>query len=120
VGAYEPDPELREFVHLPLQVDPMDHLRREVHPTAPDAWIDDSRTRVGCEIPSALFYRPELDGQFELLRNLARLETTRVHPPQSGQEQEDGADRPKHLRAQDLHEADSAVELPMRRRMGWR
>jgi hypothetical protein len=63
----------------------MDHLRREVHPTAPDAWIDDSRTRVGCETPSALFYRPELDGQFELLRNLARLETTRVHPPQSGQ-----------------------------------
>ncbi|MEU7080845.1 class I SAM-dependent DNA methyltransferase [Streptomyces sp. NPDC046409] len=110
--AYEPDPELREFVHLPLQVDPSDHLRREVHPTAPDAWIDDSKTRVGCEIPPALFYRPELDGEFELLRNLARLETTRVHPPQRGEEQEDGTDRPKHLRAQDLHEADSAVELP--------
>ncbi|MFE2240051.1 N-6 DNA methylase [Streptomyces virginiae] len=110
--AYEPDPELREFVHLPLRVDPSDHLRSEVHPTAPDAWIDDSRTRVGCEIPLALFYRPELDGEFELLRNFARLETTRVDPPKHSEDQEDGADRPKHLRAQDLHEADSAVELP--------
>ncbi len=110
--AYEPDPELRVLVNLPLHVDPSDHLRSEVHPSAPAAWIDDSRTRVGCEIPPSLFYRPELDGEFELLRNLARLETTRVHPPQRGEEQEEGTDRPRHLRAQDLHEADSAADLP--------
>ncbi|NQE71510.1 putative adenine-specific methylase [Nocardia gamkensis] len=110
--AYEPDPELRESVSLPLHVDPSDHLRREVHQSAPDAWIDDSRTRVGCEIPPSLFYRPELDGEFELLRNLVRLETTRVHPPRRGEEQNEGVDQPKHLRAQDLHDADSAADLP--------
>ncbi|MGV9928377.1 hypothetical protein [Nocardia rhamnosiphila] len=99
------------MVSLPLHADPSEHLRCEVHPSAPDAWIDDSKTRAGCEIPPSLFYRPELDGEFELLRNLARLETTRVPPPQRGEEQEEGADRPKHLRAQDLHEADSAADL---------
>jgi type I restriction enzyme M protein len=58
-----------------------------------------------------MFFVPEIDAAFEPLRNFAGLEKTRVkHPRPAGDE--NGPDRPKHLRTQDLHSADSAVELP--------
>jgi type I restriction enzyme M protein len=70
-GEPEPDPDLRdqENVQLPdarvgFEGDPSprlasveyrtavkDHLKREVHPYVPDAWIDDTKTKIGYEIP---------------------------------------------------------------------
>lgn len=108
-GVLEPDLEVRYSVTLPLREDPAEYLKQEVHPHAPDAWIDHTKTKVGYEIPLALFFVAELESQFEPLRQVARLETARINPSRT---EEGGNDRPAHLRAQDLHHADSAVELP--------
>lgn len=69
-GEPEPDPDLRDYENVPLKYDPhgfqemgdRDHdvplkedvdeyMRREVHPYAPDAWVDKSKTIIGYEIP---------------------------------------------------------------------
>jgi type I restriction enzyme M protein len=107
-GSIEPDLELRELASLPLHVSPEGHLKREVHPRFPDAWIDKTKTRVGYEIALTHFFVPELAGAFDHLRSFARLETAKVTIP-SGDG--DGNSRP-YLKAQDLHTAGSSVELP--------
>ena len=50
-GEPEPDPELRDTETVPLTVDIDDYMAREVLPHLPDAWVDDSKTKVGYEIP---------------------------------------------------------------------
>ncbi|MHB1165685.1 MAG: type I restriction-modification system subunit M [Candidatus Nanopelagicales bacterium] len=66
-GGYEPDPDLRDQENIPLPGGYLDldedarveavreaaeqHLRNEIHPYVPDAWIDHDRTRIGYEIP---------------------------------------------------------------------
>lgn len=50
-GKPEPDPELRDFENVPLTQDVGEYVEREVLPWVPDAWVDDSKTRVGYEIP---------------------------------------------------------------------
>ncbi|WP_327215366.1 type I restriction-modification system subunit M [[Kitasatospora] papulosa] len=110
-GAPEPDVELRNTVSLPFHEEPEDYLRAKVRPRAPDAWIDPDRTRLGCEIPSTLFYVADFDGPFEPLQNFARLETDRVKLHRPAQD-EDAPAPPKHLTAPHLHSVDSAVELP--------
>lgn len=66
-GAIEPDPDLRDQENIPLPVGylAMDdderaealrvsaetHLRKEILPYVPDAWIDHAKTRIGYEIP---------------------------------------------------------------------
>ncbi|MCX5415313.1 class I SAM-dependent DNA methyltransferase [Streptomyces sp. NBC_00059] len=50
-GRSEPDTELRDYENVPLIENAEDYLAREVHPHAPDAWIDHARTKVGYEIP---------------------------------------------------------------------
>ena len=35
---------------MPLKEDVSEYLRREVLPHVPDAWVDESKTRVGYEI----------------------------------------------------------------------
>jgi type I restriction enzyme M protein len=50
-GEPEPDPELRDTENVPLKEDVQAYFRREVKPHVPDAWIDDSKTKVGYEIP---------------------------------------------------------------------
>jgi len=50
-GQPMPDPELRDYENVPLDEDPDEYLTREVHPYAPDAWIDHTKTKVGYEIP---------------------------------------------------------------------
>ena len=63
----EPDPDLRDAENIPLPegwlglneqarakalVEAADaHLRNEIHPYVPDAWIDHTKTKVGFEIP---------------------------------------------------------------------
>ncbi|MGW5227783.1 type I restriction-modification system subunit M [Nocardia niigatensis] len=106
-----PDPDLRKVVNLPLDEDLNEYMQREVLPLTPDAWIDPDKTRVGYEISPTLFYVEELNGAFKLLRHFVSLETARVSPP-NGDADVDNADRPRHLRAQDLHDADSVAELP--------
>ncbi|MFF9320118.1 N-6 DNA methylase [Streptomyces sp. NPDC014735] len=50
-GEPEPDSELRDYENVPLGEDVEEYLKREVHPHAPDAWIDHTKTKVGYEIP---------------------------------------------------------------------
>jgi type I restriction enzyme M protein len=50
-GNPEPDAELRDTESVPLKESIHDYFQREVLPHVPDAWIDESKTRVGYEIP---------------------------------------------------------------------
>lgn len=66
-GKPEPDPDLRDQENIPLPAGWFDmdahareqalldvaeaHLRDEIHPYVPDAWIDHSKTKLGFEIP---------------------------------------------------------------------
>ncbi len=50
-GNPEPDPELRDTESVPLKESITAYFKREVLPHVPDAWIDESKTKVGYEIP---------------------------------------------------------------------
>jgi type I restriction enzyme M protein len=66
-GGYEPDSDLRDQENIPLPPGYLEltpearvkavreaaeaHLAAEIHPYAPDAWIDHDKTRLGYEIP---------------------------------------------------------------------
>jgi type I restriction enzyme M protein len=50
-GKPEPDVALRHTENVPLNEDIHAYFEREVLPHAPDAWIDEKRTKVGYEIP---------------------------------------------------------------------
>ncbi len=49
--GFEPDPELRDTENIPLDEDVDVYIEREVRPYAPDAWVDESKTKIGYEIP---------------------------------------------------------------------
>ncbi len=54
----EPDSSLRDTENVPLTEDVDVFIAREVLPFAPDAWVDDSKTKVGYEIPfTRQFYK---------------------------------------------------------------
>jgi len=62
IVEYEPDPDLRDTEQIPLLEDGgiEGFFRREVLPYVPDAWIDESKTRIGYEISfNRYFYKPE-------------------------------------------------------------
>ncbi|MDF9874889.1 type I restriction-modification system subunit M [Cellulosimicrobium cellulans] len=66
-GSPAPDPDLRDYENIPLPAGYLDmtdeqrakalreaaenHLRDEIHPYVPDAWIDHAKTKIGYEIP---------------------------------------------------------------------
>jgi len=50
-GKPQPDPALRDTENVPLTEDIAAYVAREVLPHAPDAWIDEDKTRIGYEIP---------------------------------------------------------------------
>ena len=50
-GNPEPDSELRDYENVPLKEDIHAYFEREVKPHVPDAWIDESKTKIGYEIP---------------------------------------------------------------------
>lgn len=57
-GNPEPDTELRDTENVPLTQDYHDYFAAEVLPHVPDAWIDESKTKIGYEIPlNRLFYQ---------------------------------------------------------------
>ena len=62
IVEYEPDPELRDTEQVPLLEDGgiEAFFRREVLPHVPDAWIDESATKIGYEISfTRYFYKPQ-------------------------------------------------------------
>jgi len=87
-GKPEPDVELRETENVPWKEDIQAHLEREIWPFVPDAWIDEDKTREGCEIPfTRHFYQyvpprsleeidADLDGVLGRIR--ARLEAVKA------------------------------------------
>ncbi len=50
-GDPEPDAELRDYENVPLKEDIHTFFEREVKPHVPDVWIDESKTKVGYDIP---------------------------------------------------------------------
>lgn len=50
-GKPKPDAALRDTENVPLKENVRDYFNREVKPHIHDAWIDESKTKVGYEIP---------------------------------------------------------------------
>jgi type I restriction enzyme M protein len=50
-GKPQPDSGLRDTENVPLAEDIAAYFKREVLPHAPDAWIDEEKSKVGYEIP---------------------------------------------------------------------
>ncbi|ARK82729.1 restriction endonuclease subunit M [Burkholderia pseudomallei] len=50
-GKPQPDSALRDTENVPLLEDIAEYFEREVLPHAPDAWIDEEKSKVGYEIP---------------------------------------------------------------------
>jgi type I restriction enzyme M protein len=50
-GDPEPDANLRDYENVPRKEDIQTYFDREVKPHVPDAWVDDSKTKDGYEIP---------------------------------------------------------------------
>ena len=76
-GEPEPDPDLRDYENVPLTEDADEHMKREVLPFVEDAWVDQSKTKTGNEIPfTRHFYkyvppRPlgEIDAEIKALES---------------------------------------------------
>ena len=67
-GNPEPDPELRDTESVPLKESIQAYFAREVMPHVPDAWIDESKTKVGYEIPlNRHFYQYEPPRRLEVI-----------------------------------------------------
>ena len=59
-GAPIANPDLRDTENVPLKEDIQTYFEREVLPFAPDAWIDEKKSKVGYEIPfTRYFYKYE-------------------------------------------------------------
>ena len=50
------DADLRDTENVPLTEDVESYFKREVLPYAPDAWIDEKKTKVGYEIPMTRYF----------------------------------------------------------------
>lgn len=50
-GQPKPDSKLRDTEEVPLGQDVHEYFAKEVEPHVPDAWIDESKTKIGYEIP---------------------------------------------------------------------
>ena len=55
-GEPEPDSDLRDTENVPLSEDVHVYFEREVKPYVTDAWIDESKTEVGYEIPFTRYF----------------------------------------------------------------
>ncbi len=78
IVEYEPDSELRDSEQVPLLEDGgiEAFFRREVFPYVPDAWIDESVTKIGYEVSfTRYFYKPvPLRSLEEIRRDMEALE----------------------------------------------
>jgi type I restriction enzyme M protein len=75
-GNPEPDPDLRDTENVPLKEDIHEYFEREVKPHVPDAWIDESKTKIGYEIPfTRHFYKYQpLRSSEEIMKEIIELE----------------------------------------------
>lgn len=72
-GNPEPDTELRDYENVPLKEDIHTYFDREVRPHVPDAWIDESKTKVGYEINfNRYFYKYEPPRPLEVIEGEIR------------------------------------------------
>lgn len=55
-GKPVPDTSLRDTENVPLKEDINEYFKREVLPFAPDAWIDEKKTKIGYEIPFTRYF----------------------------------------------------------------
>lgn len=77
-GNPEPDSDLRDTEQIPVKEDIQNYFKREVLPYAPDAWIDEDKTKVGYEIPfTKYFYKyEELGNSDETLAEIKTLDNS--------------------------------------------
>ena len=50
-GKPQPDTSLRDTENIPYKEDIEEYMQKNVYPYAPDAWIDEKKSKVGYEIP---------------------------------------------------------------------
>ena len=76
-GKKQPDSSLRDTETVPLKEDIQEYFKREVLPFAPDAWIDEKKSKIGYEIPfTRYFYRYEAPrNSSEIMAEIMDLET---------------------------------------------
>lgn len=75
-GKLVPDSDLRDFENVPLTEDIHDYFQREVLPHVPDAWIDETKTKIGYEINFTKYfykYKP-LRSLEEIRKDILALE----------------------------------------------
>jgi type I restriction enzyme M protein len=68
-GRPEADAQLRDSENVPLKEDIHVYFAREITPFLPDAWIDESKTKIGYEIPFLRHFY-----QYKPLRSLAVID----------------------------------------------
>lgn len=76
-GKVQADPKLRDTENIPLSEDVAEYMKREVLPYVPDAWIDESKTKIGYEIPFTRYfyeYTPPVPSE-ELKREILQIES---------------------------------------------
>lgn len=76
-GKVQADPKLRDTENIPLSEDIAEYMKREVLPYAPDAWIDESKTKIGYEIPFTRYfyeYTPPVPSE-EIKREILQIES---------------------------------------------
>jgi type I restriction enzyme M protein len=79
-GKPQPDADRRDTENVPLTEDIQAYFAREVLPFAPDAWIDESKSKVGYEIPFTRYFykyetpRPSAEIMQEILAIEAELD----------------------------------------------
>ena len=76
-GKPQADASLRDTENIPLKEDIEAYFKREVLPFAPDAWIDEKKSKVGYEIPfTRYFYKYEAPRpSAEIMAEILELET---------------------------------------------
>ena len=76
-GKPQADSSLRDTENVPLTEDIAEYFAREVLPFAPDAWIDESKTKVGYEIPfTRYFYKYEAPKpSAQIMADILEIET---------------------------------------------
>ena len=75
-GKKQPDTALRDTENVPLKEDIDEYFKREVLPFAPDAWIDEKKSKVGYEIPFTRYfyrYKPPKPSQ-EIMAEILEIE----------------------------------------------
>ena len=72
----QPDTSLRDTENVPLKEDIQEYFEREVLPFAPDAWIDEKKSKVGYEIPfTRYFYKYEAPRpSAEIMKEILEIE----------------------------------------------